>query len=106
MQGAAPPLPLTPGLPPTASLPCSELKKTTGDWFYDQRVNRFANRLGSDMVRLSLRHKSAGKGAAAMPPPAAWPTGMLQLSLAHLCPLRSWLGAAPALEMGSEQWSS
>ncbi|NWU60191.1 SYTL4 protein, partial [Pterocles burchelli] len=36
-----------------------ELKKTTGDWFYDQRVNRFANRLGSDMVRLSLRHRSA-----------------------------------------------
>ncbi|NXD67131.1 SYTL4 protein, partial [Eolophus roseicapillus] len=37
----------------------AELKKTTGDWFYDQRVNRFANRLGSDMVRLSLRHKVA-----------------------------------------------
>ncbi|NXK83814.1 SYTL4 protein, partial [Amazona guildingii] len=37
----------------------AELKKTTGDWFYDQRVNRFANLLGSDMVRLSLRHKAA-----------------------------------------------
>ncbi|NXQ63579.1 SYTL4 protein, partial [Anthoscopus minutus] len=37
----------------------AELKKTTGDWFYDQRVNRFANRLGSDMVRLSLRHRPA-----------------------------------------------
>ncbi|XP_062440290.1 synaptotagmin-like protein 4 isoform X2 [Rhea pennata] len=37
----------------------AELKKTTGDWFYDQRVNRFANRLGSDIVRLSLRYKSA-----------------------------------------------
>ncbi|XP_051486409.1 synaptotagmin-like protein 4 isoform X3 [Apus apus] len=37
----------------------AELKKTTGDWFYDQRVNRFANRLGSDMVRLSLRHRTA-----------------------------------------------
>ncbi|NWX69714.1 SYTL4 protein, partial [Alca torda] len=37
----------------------AELKKTTGDWFYDQRVNRFANRLGSDMVRLSLRYRSA-----------------------------------------------
>ncbi|NWS91945.1 SYTL4 protein, partial [Toxostoma redivivum] len=35
----------------------AELKKTTGDWFYDQRVNRFANHLGSDMVRLSLRHR-------------------------------------------------
>ncbi|XP_067160207.1 synaptotagmin-like protein 4 isoform X2 [Apteryx mantelli] len=37
----------------------AELKKTTGDWFYDQRVNRFANRLGSDIVRLSLRYKTA-----------------------------------------------
>uniref|UniRef100_A0A7M4ERG7 Synaptotagmin-like protein 4 n=1 Tax=Crocodylus porosus TaxID=8502 RepID=A0A7M4ERG7_CROPO len=39
----------------------AELKKATGDWFYDQRVNRFANRLGSDVVRLSLRHKPAGR---------------------------------------------
>ncbi|XP_053555353.1 synaptotagmin-like protein 4 [Bombina bombina] len=38
----------------------AELKKTTGDWFYDQRVNRFANRLGSDLVRLSLRRKPPG----------------------------------------------
>ncbi|XP_040180951.1 synaptotagmin-like protein 4 [Rana temporaria] len=37
-----------------------ELKKTTGDWFYDQRVNRFANRLGSDLVRISLRRKPPG----------------------------------------------
>ncbi|XP_006026572.1 synaptotagmin-like protein 4 [Alligator sinensis] len=37
----------------------AELKKATGDWFYDQRVNRFANRPGSDVVRLSLRHKPA-----------------------------------------------
>ncbi|XP_063794417.1 synaptotagmin-like protein 4 isoform X2 [Pseudophryne corroboree] len=37
----------------------ADLKKTTGDWFYDQRVNRFANRLGSDLVRISLRHKPA-----------------------------------------------
>ncbi|KAH0631026.1 hypothetical protein JD844_004493 [Phrynosoma platyrhinos] len=35
----------------------AELKKSTGDWFYDQRVNRFATRLGSDMVRMSLRCK-------------------------------------------------
>ncbi|XP_077340920.1 synaptotagmin-like protein 4 isoform X2 [Lithobates pipiens] len=37
-----------------------ELKKSTGDWFYDQRVNRFANRLGSDLVRISLRRKPPG----------------------------------------------
>ncbi|CAM4615285.1 synaptotagmin-like protein 4 isoform X1 [Caretta caretta] len=35
----------------------AELKKTTGDWFYDQRVNRFANKLGIDIVRMSLRRK-------------------------------------------------
>ncbi|XP_050821000.1 synaptotagmin-like protein 4 [Gopherus flavomarginatus] len=35
----------------------AELKKTTGDWFYDQRINRFANGLGSDIVRMSLRRK-------------------------------------------------
>ncbi|XP_074863999.1 synaptotagmin-like protein 4 [Carettochelys insculpta] len=35
----------------------AELKKSTGDWFYDQRVNRFANKLGSDIVRMSLRRK-------------------------------------------------
>uniref|UniRef100_A0A8D2L489 Synaptotagmin-like protein 4 n=1 Tax=Varanus komodoensis TaxID=61221 RepID=A0A8D2L489_VARKO len=35
----------------------ADLKKSTGDWFYDQRVNRFANRLGSDIIRMSLRHK-------------------------------------------------
>ncbi|KAM3911291.1 synaptotagmin-like protein 4 isoform 2-T2 [Leptodactylus fuscus] len=38
----------------------AELKKSTGDWFYDQRVNRFANRLGSDLVRISLRRKPQG----------------------------------------------
>uniref|UniRef100_A0A8C3J421 Synaptotagmin-like protein 4 n=1 Tax=Calidris pygmaea TaxID=425635 RepID=A0A8C3J421_9CHAR len=54
----------------------AELKKTTGDWFYDQRVNRFANRLGSDMVRLSLRHRSAGRGAAPVPSPTAQPAGI------------------------------
>ncbi|XP_068106065.1 synaptotagmin-like protein 4 isoform X2 [Hyperolius riggenbachi] len=39
-----------------------DLKKSTGDWFYDQRVNRFANRLGSDLVRISLRRKPPGQG--------------------------------------------
>ncbi|XP_072482001.1 synaptotagmin-like protein 4 isoform X4 [Notamacropus eugenii] len=40
----------------------AELKKTTGDWFYDQKVNRFANHLASDLVRMSLRKKpTAGK---------------------------------------------
>ncbi|KAM4662125.1 synaptotagmin-like protein 4 [Discoglossus pictus] len=38
----------------------ADLKKTTGDWFYDQRVNRFANRMGSDLVRQSLRRKPPG----------------------------------------------
>ncbi|XP_032476196.1 synaptotagmin-like protein 4 isoform X2 [Phocoena sinus] len=36
-----------------------ELKKATGDWFYDQKVNRFAYRTGSEIIRMSLRHKPA-----------------------------------------------
>ncbi|XP_007990428.3 synaptotagmin-like protein 4 [Chlorocebus sabaeus] len=36
-----------------------ELKKATGDWFYDQKVNRFAYRTGSELIRMSLRHKPA-----------------------------------------------
>uniref|UniRef100_A0ACB8FXF4 Synaptotagmin-like protein 4 n=1 Tax=Sphaerodactylus townsendi TaxID=933632 RepID=A0ACB8FXF4_9SAUR len=35
----------------------ADLKKSTGDWFYDQKINRFANRLGSDLIRMSLRRK-------------------------------------------------
>lgn len=37
-----------------------ELKKATGDWFYDQKVNRFAYRTGSELIRMSLRRKPAG----------------------------------------------
>ncbi|KAM5289746.1 synaptotagmin-like protein 4 isoform 1-T1 [Glossophaga mutica] len=36
-----------------------ELKKATGDWFYDQKVSRFAYHTGSEIIRLSLRHKPA-----------------------------------------------
>ncbi|XP_016051178.1 PREDICTED: synaptotagmin-like protein 4 [Miniopterus natalensis] len=36
-----------------------ELKKATGDWFYDQKVNRFAYRTGSEIIRMSLRCKPA-----------------------------------------------
>ncbi|KAB1253431.1 Synaptotagmin-like protein 4 [Camelus dromedarius] len=36
-----------------------ELKKATGDWFYDQKVNRFAYRTGSEIIRMSLRRKPA-----------------------------------------------
>ncbi|XP_031223418.1 synaptotagmin-like protein 4 isoform X2 [Mastomys coucha] len=34
-----------------------ELKKATGDWFYDQKVNRFDCRTGSELIRMSLRRK-------------------------------------------------
>lgn len=34
-----------------------ELKKATGDWFYDQKVNRFAYHTGSEIIRMSLRRK-------------------------------------------------
>lgn len=38
-----------------------DLKKTTGDWFYDQRVNRFLDSPGHDMVRVSLRKRPQGE---------------------------------------------
>nr|XP_015207220.1 PREDICTED: synaptotagmin-like protein 4 [Lepisosteus oculatus] len=38
-----------------------ELKKSTGDWFYDQRVNRFMNAPGYDLVRASLRKRPPAK---------------------------------------------
>uniref|UniRef100_A0A8C4Y4W8 Synaptotagmin-like protein 4 n=1 Tax=Gopherus evgoodei TaxID=1825980 RepID=A0A8C4Y4W8_9SAUR len=44
----------------------AELKKTTGDWFYDQRINRFANGPGSDIVRMSLRRKPPGRNSQAL----------------------------------------
>ncbi|XP_034545731.1 synaptotagmin-like protein 4 [Notolabrus celidotus] len=33
----------------------SDLKKMTGDWFYDQRVNRFSTMPGHDLVKVSLK---------------------------------------------------
>ncbi|AWP11867.1 putative synaptotagmin-like protein 4 [Scophthalmus maximus] len=35
----------------------SDLKKMTGDWFYDQRVNRFSTTPGHNLVRASLKKK-------------------------------------------------
>ncbi|KAM9356539.1 synaptotagmin-like protein 4 [Symphorus nematophorus] len=35
----------------------SDLKKRTGDWFYDQRVNRFSTTPAHDLVRVSLRKR-------------------------------------------------
>ncbi|XP_019936770.2 synaptotagmin-like protein 4 [Paralichthys olivaceus] len=35
----------------------SDLKKRTGDWFYDQRVNRFSTMPGHNLVRVSLKKK-------------------------------------------------
>ncbi|KAK0148925.1 Synaptotagmin-like protein 4 [Merluccius polli] len=34
-----------------------DLKKSTGDWFYDQRVNRFSTKQGHDLVRSSLKNR-------------------------------------------------
>lgn len=35
----------------------SDLKKSSGDWFYDQRVNRFSAAPGHDIVRASLKKR-------------------------------------------------
>ncbi|XP_026213541.1 synaptotagmin-like protein 4 [Anabas testudineus] len=34
-----------------------DLKKRTGDWFFDQRVNRFSTTPGHDLVKVSLKKK-------------------------------------------------
>ncbi|XP_072519181.1 synaptotagmin-like protein 4 [Salminus brasiliensis] len=39
----------------------ADLKKSTGDWFYDQRVNRFSTTPGRDLVRTSLRKRPPTK---------------------------------------------
>nr|XP_046262264.1 synaptotagmin-like protein 4 isoform X2 [Scatophagus argus] len=39
----------------------SDLKKMTGDWFYDQRVNRFSTTPGHDLVRVSLKKRPLSK---------------------------------------------
>ncbi|XP_058253616.1 synaptotagmin-like protein 4 [Hemibagrus wyckioides] len=39
----------------------TDLKKCTGDWFYDQRVNRFSTAPGHDIVRASLRKRPPTK---------------------------------------------
>ncbi|KAM7000289.1 synaptotagmin-like protein 4 [Tautogolabrus adspersus] len=33
----------------------SDIKKMTGDWFFDQRVNRFSTTPGHDLVRVSMK---------------------------------------------------
>ncbi|XP_068571174.1 synaptotagmin-like protein 4 isoform X2 [Cebidichthys violaceus] len=38
----------------------SDLKKRTGDWFYDQRINRFSLMPVHDLVRTSLKKKAQG----------------------------------------------
>ncbi|XP_014884620.1 synaptotagmin-like protein 4 isoform X2 [Poecilia latipinna] len=35
----------------------TDVKKRTGDWFYDQRVNRFSMNPGHDLVRVSLKKR-------------------------------------------------
>ncbi|XP_056295222.1 synaptotagmin-like protein 4 isoform X2 [Pseudoliparis swirei] len=39
----------------------SEIKKRTGDWFYDQRTNRFSTMPLHDLVRASLKKKPQAK---------------------------------------------
>ena len=38
-----------------------DLKKCTGDWFYDKRVNRFSTMQGHELVRGSLKRPAVGE---------------------------------------------
>ncbi|XP_037833327.1 synaptotagmin-like protein 4 isoform X2 [Kryptolebias marmoratus] len=38
-----------------------DLKKRTGDWFYNQRINRFSAAPGHDLVRVSLKRRTPSK---------------------------------------------
>ncbi|XP_073676893.1 synaptotagmin-like protein 4 [Garra rufa] len=38
-----------------------DLKMSTGDWFFDERVNRYSTAPGHDLVRVSLRKRPLGK---------------------------------------------
>ncbi|XP_050983976.1 synaptotagmin-like protein 4 [Labeo rohita] len=38
-----------------------DLKMSTGDWFFDERVNRYSTVPGHDLVRVSLRKRPLGK---------------------------------------------
>lgn len=40
---------------------CRDLKKMTGDWFLDQKVNRFSTTPGHDLVKVSLKKEEPGK---------------------------------------------
>lgn len=40
---------------------CRDLKKMTGDWFLDQKVNRFSTTPGHDLVKVSLKKEEPGE---------------------------------------------
>lgn len=44
-----------------------DLKMSTGDWFYDERVNRFSAAPGHDLVRVSLRKRPLSEYRKQMP---------------------------------------
>lgn len=44
-----------------------DVKKRTGDWFYDQRVNRFSMTPAHDLVRASLRKRHQSEFRKCMP---------------------------------------
>lgn len=44
-----------------------DLKMSTGDWFFDERVNRYSTVPGHDLVRVSLRKRPLGEYRKQMP---------------------------------------
>ncbi len=44
-----------------------DLKMSTGDWFFDDRVNRYSTAPGHDLVRVSLRKRPLSECRKQMP---------------------------------------
>lgn len=40
---------------------CRDLKMSTGEWFFDERVNRYSAAPGHVLVRVSLRKRPGSK---------------------------------------------
>ncbi|KAI5105076.1 synaptotagmin-like protein 4 isoform X1 [Silurus meridionalis] len=72
----------------------ADIKKSTGDWFYDERVNRFSTAPGHDLVRASIRKRTP----SAIPAKKRETTGEVLLTSPELNPTQSLPVPKPRLK--------